>query len=401
MIYARYNVCENDPNGITVAEYSTQILETLDANPVDTVVIDFRENGGGNEYLLYPLGVGLFQRWASLRANPNFRIYLVVDKGTFSSGMYTPMAFVSGFLASYEHIPMPDTSGVMYVIGEPTGGKPIGFGNVVSFTLPYSQVPGDYSTVYVDQDEGVIPDLPTFNPDIYVNTRSTDYFAGYDPVMGAMLARFTGAPAAPTGSVVTVNGASFRADQELAPGSFAAAFGTFPTTPDQILVGGVSGAIVSSGPSQVNFVVPASSAQGLTTVSALAGGQELGNGLVTITATGPAIFVLDNANPSQPGAVENQDYSENSLRNPAQIGSTVSIYATGYGPLDSSGQAPVQVYFGDAPAKVLYSAPVPGATALWQINVQVPAAVSPGVVPIFLVAGSVASNAVTLAVAAQ
>jgi hypothetical protein len=66
--------------------------------------------------------------------------------------------------------------------------------------------------------------------------------------------------------------------------SFAAAFGTFPAIPDQILVGGVSGAIVSSGPSQVNFVVPASTAQGLTTVSALAGGLELGRGEMTITA---------------------------------------------------------------------------------------------------------------------
>ena len=111
-----------------------------------------------------PWGKGLFERLASLRTNPNFRIYLVIDKGSFSSGMYTPMAFVSGYLAAYEGIPMPDTKGIMYVIGEPTGGKPIGFGNILNFNLPYSQVPGNYSTVYVDQDEGVIPISPPSIP---------------------------------------------------------------------------------------------------------------------------------------------------------------------------------------------------------------------------------------------
>ena len=183
-----------------------------------------------------------------------------------------------------------------------------------------------------------------------------------------MLARFTGAPAAPSGNVITLNGASFRPDQELAPGSFFTTFGTFSATPDQILIGSAYQAPSSTAPTQVNFVIPSSAAPGLTTISVLAAGHQLATGQATITTAGPGIFVLDNTNPAQPGAVENQDYSVNSQQNPARPGSTISIYATGYGPLDSTGQAPVAVYFGDTPAKVLYSAPVPGATALWQIQ---------------------------------
>jgi uncharacterized protein (TIGR03437 family) len=396
MIYAKYNVCEDDPNGITVAAYAAQILQTLDANPVDTVVIDFRENGGGNEYLLYPLGVGLFQRLASLRANPNFRIYLVIDQGSFSSGMYTPMAFKSGFLASMEHIPMPDTSGVMYVIGEPTGGKPIGFADIVVFKLPYWGATGYYSTDYIDQNEGVIPDLPSFNPDIYVPTRSTDYFAGFDPVMAAMLARFTGAPPPPSGTAITVNGANFRPAQGLAPGSIAAAFGSFSATPDRVLVNGAAATMYGASQTQVTFAIPASVSPGLATISVRAAAQELANGQATITAAGPGIFVLDPANPSQPGAVENQDYAVNSSQKPALRGSAISIYATGYGPLDPSGSAAVRVYFGDTPAQVLYSAPVAASPGLWQINAQVPADIPPGVSSLFLVAGNIASNAVTI-----
>jgi uncharacterized protein (TIGR03437 family) len=130
----------------------------------------------------------------------------------------------------------------------------------------------------------------------------------------------------------------------------------------------------------------------------LAGGQELASGQATITAAGPRIFVMDATNPAQPDGVENVDYSVNSAQNPVSRGSAISIYATGYGPLDSSGNAPVQVYFGDAPAQVLYSAPVQGTPGLWQINVQVPSDIPAGVSSLFLVAGNIASNAVTVGV---
>ena len=101
-----------------------------------------------------------------------------------------------------------------------------------------------------------IPDGAELVPDIPIVMRSTDYFARFDPVMAAILARSSGAPAAPSGDVLTVNGASFRRDQGLAPGSFAAAFGNFATAPDDVLVSGISGQILAASRTQVNFIVP-------------------------------------------------------------------------------------------------------------------------------------------------
>jgi len=49
----------------------------------------------------------------------------------------------------------------------------------------------------------------------------------------------------------------------------------------------------------------------------------------------------------------------------------VQIFATGHGPLDASGQAPVQVLMGDIPASVLFTAPIAQFPGLWQINAQV------------------------------
>jgi uncharacterized protein (TIGR03437 family) len=398
LLYLKYNVCEDDPNGMTVATLSSLLLNELDTNPVDTFVIDFRHNTGGNEYLLFPLGKGLLQRLPSLQANPRFRVYLAIDKGSAGSGMYTPMAFKTGFMAKTEGLHPVDTSKVMFVIGEATGGKPVGPGDVVTFTLPGSQMPGQYSIDYVDQNEGVIPeDATSFNPDIPISIRSTDFFARYDPVMGAILARSSGPPPAPSGGVTTVNAASFRIDQGLAPGSFAAAFGTFAVSPDQVLVAGVSAKILSAAASQVNFIIPTGVSPGTVSVSVRAAGQELASGQATITTAGPGLFVADGTNPYQPAAAENQDYSINSATNPAAQGSIVQIFGTGYGTLDSSGNADVQVYFADTRAEVLYSGPAPQFPGLWQVNARVPGTIT-GQVPVFIVAGNMASNGVTISV---
>ena len=175
----------------------------------------------------------------------------------------------------------------------------------------------------------------------------------------------------------------------MAPGSLASAFGTFSPVPDQVLVAGVAAQVVAANASQVNFIVPDSVAPGSVAVSVRAAGRELAAGEATLTATGPGIFVAQPGDPSQPGAVENQDYSLNTRSNPAAEGSVVQIYATGYGP----GASQVQVFFADTPAQVIYSGVVgPG---LWQINAQVPGGAS-GQVPVSIIAGNISSNAVTV-----
>ena len=134
---------------------------------------------------------------------------------------------------------------------------------------------------------------------------------------------------------------------------------------------------------------------GSVAVSVRASGAELANGQVTIAASGPGVFILNPADPSQPGAVENQDYSVNAAGNAASAASVVQIFATGYGPLDSHGDAPVQVFFGDSPAMVLFSRPIAQYPGLWQVNVQVPAGLT-GQVPVFLIAAGMSSNGSTI-----
>ena len=394
LLYFKYNKCVDDP-GNPFAAFAARILATVDANPIDTLVFDFRGNTGGDSGIINTLLNGLLQRYPVLLRNPSLRIYDVIDKGTFSSGMDDAMGIkqpvppqVSAFF------PNVDFTKLVRAIGEPTGGKPAEYGEVVPFTLPGSGLQGQFSTTFFPNPP-YIANLPSFMPDLPVSVRSTDFFARHDPVMTAILARTGTGPAAPSGSAIAVNGASFRSEQGLAPGSFAAAFGAFSETPDEVMVAAVDGKVVSATASQVNFIVPASLSPGPVTISVRAGGNELAAGQATITAAGPAIFILNPADPAQPGAVENQDFSVNSSTNPARSGSVVQIFATGYGPLDGAGNAPVQVLFGDIPAQVLYSAPLAQFAGLWQINVQVPPGIT-GQVPLSIAAASVASNGVTI-----
>lgn len=75
----------------------------------------------------------------------------------------------------------------------------------------------------------------------------------------------------------------------------------------------------------------------------------------------------------------------------------LQIFGTGYGPLDATGQAAVNVWIADLPAAVLYSGPAPGIPGLWQINAQVPGDPTvAGQVPVFVSALGLVSNGTTV-----
>ena len=214
-------------------------------------------------------------------------------------------------------------------------------------------------------------------------------------MLAAIVARSPGPPPAPSGNAIAVNGASSRIGQGLAPGSFASVFGQFPDNVDAVLVNGQPGSIVSAAASQINLVLPPSVSPGPATISVRAKGAEVASGEAVITPAGPGIFVTAAGDPSQPGAVLNQNSITNDNAHPAARGSVIQIFATGFGPLDSSNRAPVEVYFGELPAEVLFSSPIPQSPGLWQINVRVPDAAT-GQVPVYLIAESMVSNAVTV-----
>jgi hypothetical protein len=115
-----------------------------------------------------------------------------------------------------------------------------------------------YSTVYSRPFPG-IPDRGAICPDIVSPVQSTDYFARHDAILASVLVRATGAPGP---DAIVVSPASFGTGTGIAPGSFASAFGTFPSGDPNLLVNGEALKLVAATTSQLVFVIPADAAIG-------------------------------------------------------------------------------------------------------------------------------------------
>ncbi|HVW10839.1 MAG TPA: hypothetical protein VHC90_19770 [Bryobacteraceae bacterium] len=133
--------------------------------------------------------------------------------------------------------------------------------------------------------------------------------------------------------------------------------------------------------------------------------------------TSPGFFTANASGAGQLAAINVKDGTLNSAANPVKIGDYIELYATGEGPTSPGGvdgklapltlpipapTAKITATVGGQDATVAYAGAVPGVVAgLMQVNVQIPADVTPGgYVPVVLQAGdnSTVDGAVWIAV---
>jgi len=133
------------------------------------VVLDLRYNGGGSSSVLNPFFDAIRARPA---LNARGHLYTLIGRGTFSSAMMNAIHMKT------------DTNSIL--LGEPTGGRPNGYGEVRSFTLPNSGLTIQYSTRFFrNWNEG---DPESFPPDVEVIITMDDLLAGRDTVLEAAIA---------------------------------------------------------------------------------------------------------------------------------------------------------------------------------------------------------------------
>jgi hypothetical protein len=90
-MYIQHNACRNDPK-LPFPEFTRQALSGIDSHPVQRVVIDLRQNGGGDSRILGPLTKGLASRLRAIGP-----IYVLIGPGTFSSASTTPSPCTSAW----------------------------------------------------------------------------------------------------------------------------------------------------------------------------------------------------------------------------------------------------------------------------------------------------------------
>ncbi len=147
-----------------LGENARALFRFIDSNPTKRLVIDLRQNGGGDflegrKHLIRPL-----QQRAALNQKGN--LYVIVGRRTFSAAMANAIDF------------RKDTNATL--VGEPIGERPNSYSENDEMTLPNSRLVVSYSTRYyqfLDQD------VPAVLPDVRIDPTWADHRAGRDPVL--------------------------------------------------------------------------------------------------------------------------------------------------------------------------------------------------------------------------
>jgi len=167
-IYVKYNAVQNKPDE-SIADFFKRVFAFSESNPVDRLVIDMRNNDGGNNALNWPIIYGLIR---SDKLNQNGKLFVIIGRETFSAAQ-------NGVNQLERH-----TKAIF--VGEPSGAKPNSYGDPRRFFLPNSGIAVRASTLWwQDLDPR---DVRVWTaPSIAVEMSSTDYRNNVDPAMNTIL----------------------------------------------------------------------------------------------------------------------------------------------------------------------------------------------------------------------
>ncbi|HRQ98760.1 MAG TPA: S41 family peptidase, partial [Candidatus Syntrophosphaera sp.] len=77
---------------------------------------------------------------------------------------------------------MCQDNGLATIYGTPTGGKPSCFGDILSFTLPHTAIPCGVSHKYFRRPDYTRDPSDSLYPDVWLEIKAEDYFSGKDSV---------------------------------------------------------------------------------------------------------------------------------------------------------------------------------------------------------------------------
>ncbi len=167
-LYIKYNwVFRETAAGLTIAQFSTNVSNSVTTNNVQKIVVDIRHNGGGDATTYAPL----LNVLSGPQINQAGKLYVIIGRSTFSAAANFATELDLGTNTRFA--------------GEPTGGSLNNFGDVQNFDLPRSGFGISIPTIYWVYAPG---DARTsIEPDIPVEWTSADYFNQLDPVLQAVL----------------------------------------------------------------------------------------------------------------------------------------------------------------------------------------------------------------------
>ncbi len=166
-LYFNYNSCREMADE-SLGDFTEAIMNRIEQNDVERLILDLRNNRGGNSTLLEPF-IDKIRKCEKI--NREGGLYVVIGRDTFSSALLNAFAMKNKTKAIF--------------IGEPTGGKPNCYGEVQYIKLNNSKVEIRYSTKYYK----LIPNdkILSLSPDVELLPRFQDYIENRDPCLEYIL----------------------------------------------------------------------------------------------------------------------------------------------------------------------------------------------------------------------
>ena len=161
-VYAAYTVTQ-DPRPIV-----ERILRLARRPAFRRLIVDVRQNGGGNNTTYYPLLDALKNKAVNRRSRP----VVLTGRTTFSAA--------GNFVAEVARFTRAR------LVGEPPGGSASQWGDFAPVTLPNVGLEVMVATVYVERGRDG-ETSPAIEPHLRVEASSADWLAGRDPVLQAAL----------------------------------------------------------------------------------------------------------------------------------------------------------------------------------------------------------------------
>jgi hypothetical protein len=161
ILYFKYNACR-DMLPTNAFIFCKELIQFIEENPVEKLIIDLRNNFGGNSLLLDPFIEDIKH---CHKINNKGKLFVILGRETFSSALLNAFSLKK------------NTSAIF--LGEPTGGKPNCYGEVERFSLKNSRLTICYSTKYYK----IIEDdtMPSFLPDVNIDLTIQNYVNNEDP----------------------------------------------------------------------------------------------------------------------------------------------------------------------------------------------------------------------------
>lgn len=159
LFYVGYNEVQGNTDPT-----AQRVLKAAKSKKLRAVVVDVRNNGGGDNRTYKPLLNALIQ------VAKTKRVIVLISRTTFSAA--------ENFITDVESFAHP------VFVGEPSGGSPNLYGDTVQTLLPSSGLMLRVAHIYWELSAPDDPRL-AIDPQVAVPLSSSDFFAGHDPVLAA------------------------------------------------------------------------------------------------------------------------------------------------------------------------------------------------------------------------